>query len=116
MTEQGQGSNQEGQALLPPNIRIVRGSDERSGYATHISVTVTAEESILRFAELDHENPTTATGFAKIYLSNAHLKRIVLAAAQILTEHEVRFGEIQIDPLARLTKEGREALGMPADE
>jgi hypothetical protein len=94
----------------PSDVKIKDSPHQIDCYANVNGITVTPEEVILNFALRDQDNPVVAKSVAKIYLSLPHAKRIAIVLGQILMEYEQVFGEIQPEPLARLTEEGKKRL------
>lgn len=80
------------------------------GYANINGITVTPEEAIMHLGLRRPDEPDVADGVAKIYLSLPHLKRIMLVLTEIVRDHEIYFGEIQVDADERLTEEGRRRI------
>lgn len=80
------------------------------GYANINGITFTPEEVIMHLALRRPDSPSEADGVAKIYLGLPHAKRIMIALAQLITQHETFFGEINVNPDTRLTEMGRKHL------
>jgi hypothetical protein len=76
-------------------------------YADQVKAIASPEEFILHFGLRKVEEPNTAKGVAKIYLSPPHAKRLALALAQVIEGYEKNFGKIETDPASRLTPEAR---------
>ena len=96
----------------PKPVEMKDGTGQLVGYANLISIITTAEEVILHFGERGMEDPNKGIGFAKIYLSLPHAKRLVGALMRTLKNHEGIFGEIIADPAKQLTPEALKRLGI----
>ncbi|MCA1612589.1 MAG: DUF3467 domain-containing protein [Acidobacteria bacterium] len=95
----------------PSEVKIKDSPGQFETYANINGITVTAEEVIFNFGLRNQENPIEAKSVAKIYLGLAHAKRFAIILSQILRDYEQMFGEIEAEPLKRLTKEGKKRLG-----
>lgn len=81
-------------------------------YSNVATVLMTPEEIVLHFGERKSEDFTKGTGLAKIYISLSHGKRLAAALLKSIKLFEEDFGEIPIQPLERLTPEGRKRHGV----
>jgi hypothetical protein len=88
-------------------VKINAQPNEPIVYPTVAGVFTSGEEFMIHLAERDTDNPGTAVGILKIYLSPSHAKRLALALAQTVRQFEELFGEISVDPTQHLTEKGR---------
>jgi hypothetical protein len=100
--------------MSEPNVElkepiIIDNPEQKITYANLGQVSVSPEEVVLHFGIRTNES-NVANGVAKIYLSLPHAKRLVIAWASLIQQHEELFGEINLDPTTRLTPKGKEYL------
>jgi hypothetical protein len=81
-------------------------------YSNYTAVTMTPDEVVLRFAERDLGDATKALEMARLIVSPAHAKRLMSVLVTIIKTYETNFGPLVVDPLQRLTPEGRKNLGI----
>jgi hypothetical protein len=91
-------------------VKVIDSPGQFEAYANVNGITMTPEEVIFHFGTRSHENPNEAKGVAKIYLNVAHAKRIAIVLAQVISEYEEMFGEVEPNVLKRLTDEGKKRL------
>jgi len=103
-------------AVILGPMEIEHSSDEFVTYSNVGSVSINLEEAILHFALGGPANPQKALGVARIYLSLPHVKRFAHSLLQAIQRYEEVMGEIPADPMASLTPEVREKLGIPSND
>jgi hypothetical protein len=73
------------------------GHDEYVGYSNVSRFFINKEELIMQFGIKDPQNPDSAKGTARIYLSLSHAKRTAVVLARLIQQFEKLHGEIE-DP------------------
>jgi hypothetical protein len=94
----------------PKGGTVTDGPNQLTGYSDLARVMVTPEEVIFHFGLRREDEPNEAIGFAKIFVSLHHAKRIASVLLNGIKEHEGFFGEIEAEAEKRLTPEGREKI------
>jgi len=104
--------DQVGKVIIKPGgpITVEKGPNEVTYYANVVMVLMGPEEVVLRFGLRTDEDPLKGIGFAKIYLSPAHAKRLVTALKNGIEQVEGMFGEIAENPIPKLTTEQLQQL------
>jgi hypothetical protein len=85
-------------------VKIKDSPNEFTTYSDIGGVTMTPEELIFHFGLRSQENPGEANGVVKVYVALAHAKRIALILAQLITQYEETFGEIDTQRAKRLAE------------
>ncbi len=100
-----------------PTVRMIKATEgtgvrdtstQLVNYATLTQVKTGLEEIALHFGHTDEDNALSGQGFAKIYLSVPHAKRLLVVLQSSISDYEKIFGEIIADPTQRITAEGRQ--------
>lgn len=82
-------------------------------YSNFSQASISPEEACIMFGERDTTDPTKWSVSIKVYMSLVHMKRIYVALGLSIAQYEGIFGEIPVDPLAKLSDDKRAVLGLP---
>ena len=91
-------------------IDIQKGPDEITAYANIVAIMFGPDEVILHFGLRNADDPNKGIGVAKIFINPAHAKRLTAALSGALQQVESIFGEINADPISKLSPDQLQKL------
>ena len=85
-----------------PNVKFVQTSDYREAYANSVQIRVNVWDFFLVFGTMQQASETQVElrNFQGIYLSPQQAKALMALLQQNVSNYEVAFGEIKLDPRA----------------
>jgi hypothetical protein len=95
---------------VKPNDKSALDEIENVFYANYFQAVLTADEAALCFGTTSLDTQDSVIYNVKVITNLPHLKRMALALTQIIANQEKMFGEIIVNPDARLTPEARERI------
>src|SRR5271165_7263069 len=85
-----------------PNVKFVQTEDYREAYANSVQIRVNVWDFFLVFGTMQQSSETQMElrNFQGIYLSPQQAKALMALLQQNVSNYEVAFGEIKLDPRA----------------
>ena len=85
-----------------PNVKFVQTADYREAYANSVQIRVNVWDFFLVFGTMQQASETLVElrNFQGIYLSPQQAKALMALLQQNVSNYEVAFGEIKLDPRA----------------
>jgi hypothetical protein len=91
-------------------VEVQKGPDEITAYANIVAIMFGPDEVVLHFGLRNIDSPNKGVGIAKIYINPAHAKRLTAALSGALQQVESIFGEINSNPISKLTPDQLQKL------